>query len=177
MNAMQGGAAQPVAAPKSLDQDLSNVIDKKQSFALNEDPAHTMANLFMGDETLYLQSDSDDQLIISIAFTDTVNLTGISFVAPLDDSAPHTVKLFANGINLSFDNCEEMDPTAEFELCDLDLAADAFTKLKAVKFRNINTITIFVEDSNGADQTIISSLKFLGTSVAGTNIAELKKSG
>ena len=42
-----------------------------------------MSNLFVGDERLYLQSDTDEQLIISIAFKDTINLEAISFVAPI----------------------------------------------------------------------------------------------
>ena len=106
-----------------------------------------------------------------------MNLTGVSFVAPLDDSAPRTVKLFANGLNLSFDNCEDMTPTQEFELTPADLAADTQTKLYAVKFQRVNTLTVFVEDSNGADQTILSGLKFFGTTVIGTNMAEFKKAG
>ena len=31
------------------------------------------------------------------------------------------MKLFANGLNLSFDNCEDMTPTQEFELTPADL--------------------------------------------------------
>lgn len=177
---MGGGAPTPAAQqppPSAEPQDLSNVIDMNQSFCLNEDAAHKMANLFMGDETLFLQSDADEQLLLTIAFKDTVNLTGVSFVAPLDDSAPRTVKLFANGLNLSFDNCEDMTPTQEFELTPADLAADTQTKLYAVKFQRVNTLTVFVEDSNGADQTILSGLKFFGTTVIGTNMAEFKKAG
>jgi hypothetical protein len=136
-----------------------------------------MANLFMGDETLFLQSDADEQLVLTIAFKDTVNLTGISIVAPLDDSAPRTVKLFANGLNMSFEDCESDTPTQEFELSPADLAADTQTKLYACKFLRVNTLTIFVEDSNGADQTILSSLKLIGTTVIGTNMSEFKKVG
>lgn len=131
----------------------------------------------MGDETLFLQSDADEQLLLQIAFKDSVNITGVSFVAPLGDAAPLTVKLYANGLNLGFDNCEEMTPTQEFQLSPADLAADTQTKLYAVKFQACNTLTVFVEDSNGADQTIMSSLKFFGTTVIGTNMAEFKKCG
>jgi hypothetical protein len=38
----------------------------------------------MGDERLFLQSDTDEQLLLSITFKDTVNLEYISFVAPAD---------------------------------------------------------------------------------------------
>jgi len=139
-----GGAPAPAAAQPTIPTttDLAEIIDKGQSFCLNQDSAHTMSNLFIGDERLFLQSDTDEQLIMQITFRDTVNVEAISFVAPLDEYAPLTVKLFANGLNLSFENCEELKPTQEFQLTPADLAPDAMTKLYAVKFQRLNTLTV-----------------------------------
>jgi len=106
-----------------------------------------------------------------------VNIEAVSFGAPVDESAPLTVKLFANGVNLSFENCEDLKPTQEFQLAPADLATDAMTKLYAVKFQRVSSLTIFIEDNNGADATKLSSLKLFGTTVIGTNMAEFKKAG
>lgn len=124
-----------------------------------------------------LQSDTDPQLIITLAFKATVNIESVSFVAPIGDSAPLTVKLFANGVNMSFENCEDLKPTQEFQLTAADLVVDSMTKLYAVKFQRVNTITVFIEDNNGADFTQISSLKFFGTTTTGTDMAAFKKVG
>jgi hypothetical protein len=134
-----------------------------------------------------LQSDTDEQLLITINFKDTVNIEAVSFGAPVDgkhippgwqrrrkttccgcfvslvhhasvsplyymlpspppyplvESAPLTVKLFANGVNLSFENCEDLKPTQEFQLAPADLAPDSMTKLYAVKFQRVSSLTV-----------------------------------
>mmetsp|Transcript_36434 Transcript_36434/g.74054 ORF Transcript_36434/g.74054 Transcript_36434/m.74054 type:complete len:174 (+) Transcript_36434:135-656(+) len=156
---------------------LLSVVDRNQSFCLNQASAHPMGNIFMGDERLFLESDCDEQLLMSIAFKATVNLEAISFVGPIGEKAPLTVKLYANASNMGFDNCESLAPTQEFQLTPADLAPDAMTTVYKVKFQRIDSLTIFIEDSNGADTTILSGLKFFGTTVIGTNMAEFKKAG
>uniref|UniRef100_A0A7S2SRN7 PITH domain-containing protein n=1 Tax=Rhizochromulina marina TaxID=1034831 RepID=A0A7S2SRN7_9STRA len=158
-------------------EDLSPVIDKGQSFCLNEDAAHSFGNLFIGDETLFLRSSSDDQLIILISFKDTVKLESVSFVAPIGDESPSTVKLFINNPSMDFSDCEEGKPVQALELTPEDLAADSVTNLYSVKFQRVNSLTIFVEESTGGDLTQISGLKLFGTTVQGTNMAEFKKVG
>jgi len=80
-----GAAAAPaaVAAGKAT-MDLDAVINKSQSFCLNEAAGHPMSNLFVGDDRLYLESGADEQLLLTINFKDTVNLEAISFVGPID---------------------------------------------------------------------------------------------
>ena len=52
------------------------------------------------------------------------------------------MKLYANGVNMSFDNCENLVPTQEFQLTPADLAGDSMTALYKVKFQRINTLTV-----------------------------------
>jgi hypothetical protein len=40
-----------------------------------------------------------------------------------------------------------------------------------------SSLQIFIVDNNGADVTQLSGLKFFGTTVVGTNMAEFKKAG
>lgn len=86
------------AAPVCInDQFLKNAC-----YCLNESAPNQYTNLFVGDHTLGVKSDSDEQLIIHIAFLQTFKLSGISFGIPGDGSCPATVKLFANANNLGF---------------------------------------------------------------------------
>jgi hypothetical protein len=39
--------------------EVSDLLVKGQCFCLNQDSLHPFSNLFVGDETLYLQSDAD----------------------------------------------------------------------------------------------------------------------
>jgi hypothetical protein len=87
-------------------------------------------------------STGDEQLLLSVAFKDTVNIEAISFVAPLGEKAPLTVKLYSNANNVGFDNCESLTPTQEFQLTPEDLAPDAMTALYKVKFQRINNLTV-----------------------------------
>ena len=44
--------------------------------------------------------------------------------------------------------------------------------------QRVTTVTIFVETNQGeADSTVVESIKFYGSSVAGTNMSEFKKVG
>jgi len=70
-----GGAA--AAAPPTDDGkmvDLSEKIEKKDCYARNEASAFPMSNLFIGDSRLGCKSDTDEQLIIHIAFQEFVKV-------------------------------------------------------------------------------------------------------
>jgi hypothetical protein len=89
-------------ASASTSQDLYSVILKTGSYCLNEDSKHPSGNLYMGDHTLFLQSDTDEQLLIHIVFNQTVSLKTISLGIPSDESCPHTIKLFVNKPSAGF---------------------------------------------------------------------------
>ena len=89
------GAVNPAIAAK-LPQGigpLNDVVDFQKVVCLNgthQDPA----SIFRQGNTSVLSSDADEQLLITVEFTESVKLHGISIVAPGGDSAPATVKLF-----------------------------------------------------------------------------------
>eukprot|EP00621_Florenciella_sp_RCC1693_P013149 CAMPEP_0182552904 /NCGR_PEP_ID=MMETSP1323-20130603/49215_1 /TAXON_ID=236787 /ORGANISM="Florenciella parvula, Strain RCC1693" /LENGTH=183 /DNA_ID=CAMNT_0024764617 /DNA_START=15 /DNA_END=566 /DNA_ORIENTATION=+ len=178
MNPRGAAAAQAAAPPTPVgDIDLGDIIDKKQCFCLNEDPAHPHTNLFMGDERLFLQSDSDEQLLVHIQFNEVVKLSAISFVGPEDESAPLTIKVFANRLNLGFSDVEDLKAEQVLDLTPADMLADSQTNLYAVKFTRVTSLTLFIEENNGDDVSKLSGLKFFGQTVAGTNMSEFKKVG
>lgn len=54
--------------------DLTEIIDNSSCYARNVSNAHPLSNLFIGDSTLGCKSDSDEQLIIHIAFKEFVKV-------------------------------------------------------------------------------------------------------
>lgn len=82
---------------------LNDQINKAGSFCLNEQSAtHPFPNLFVGDHSLYLESDADEQLLLTLTFNQTVSLKHLVFELPDNESCPQTVKLFINQPSLGF---------------------------------------------------------------------------
>lgn len=93
---------------------LTGSLQKTLCYCLNEDPKAPHSNLFVGDHTLPLRSDTDEQLLLQLGFLQTMKLSSIVIGVPDSESCPKTVKLFCNKNNLGFsdasgteDSCEE----------------------------------------------------------------------
>lgn len=74
--------------------DLSTFILKGQCECLNESDDHNFEHSLTA-EGGYLESDCDEQLIISITFKQAVKIHSLKFKAPAD-KGPKNVKLFIN---------------------------------------------------------------------------------
>ncbi|XP_033213515.1 thioredoxin-like protein 1 isoform X2 [Belonocnema kinseyi] len=74
--------------------DLSTFITKAQCECLNESDEHSFVQSLTPDGG-YLESDCDDQLIISITFNQAVKVHSLKFKAPAD-KGPKNIKLFIN---------------------------------------------------------------------------------
>ena len=81
---------------------INDQFVKSGCYCLNESASNQYTNLFVGDHTLGVRSDSDEQMIIHLAFLQTFKLSSVSFGIPGDESCPATIKLFANVNNLGF---------------------------------------------------------------------------
>lgn len=177
-----GGAAPPPIDDGKMIELTQNFLDKDGSYARNESSSYPMTNLFIGDSRLGCQSDADEQLILHVSFTETVKVHSFKFTefnnGADPDLNPTSIKLYVNRENLGFEDCNDIDPTQEFDLCAADLKelADPLS-LKFVKFQRVRSITIFVEDNAGGNVTALGSLKMYGKPMAGTNMAEFKKVG
>ncbi|TMW69074.1 hypothetical protein Poli38472_001230 [Pythium oligandrum] len=158
-------------------KDLGEVISRSSCYCLNENPNAPFANLFMGDDTLLLKSDADEQLILHLEFQDAVKLASIRIGAPAGETAPRLVKLYTNRPNLGFSDASDIEPTQTLEFEDPDALAGAGrdVELRFVKFQRVSSLTIFVEENHGDEVTALSSLKLFGERIAGTNMNELKK--
>jgi len=112
------------------------------------------------DEAVSLQSDADDQLIIRIPFTGSVKLRSLLLKTGPADQTPAKVALFANADNLDFDDATEQTPTQEFHVAQGREVGEY--AVKAAKFSNLSSITLFFPRSQGADNTQIYYVGLLG---------------
>ncbi|KAF9650240.1 DUF1000-domain-containing protein [Thelephora ganbajun] len=112
------------------------------------------------DEASYLESDADDQLILRVPFTGSVKLRALLLKAGPGDKTPLKVSLFANENNIDFDDIADKAPTQEF---DVPQGRDVGEyQVRAAKFVNISSITVFFPASQGAEETRVYYLGFLG---------------
>jgi len=110
----------------------------------------------------------------SPAFTETGKLPSTNIPAPAGDAAPTVCKIYINQVSMDFTDCDSTPITQQLELTAADLAPESVSALRFVKFQRVSSITLFFEDNNGAEETDISGLKFFGTPLNGTNMADFK---
>lgn len=77
-----------------LQMDLATFITKAQSECLNESDDHNFLQCLNTDDG-YLESECDEQLILSIAFSQAVKVHSLKIKAP-KDKGPKNIKLFIN---------------------------------------------------------------------------------
>ncbi|CAH8598424.1 unnamed protein product [Heterobilharzia americana] len=124
--------------------DLDTLLSKSQCECLNEDDSHSLSQLLNSTDDLnaYLLSDTDEQLIIYVTFSQFVRIQAIQINGP-QENGPRIVKLFINQISTpDFDSCEVGEAVQTLELTEDDLKEGGITQLNFVKFQNVNTITV-----------------------------------
>lgn len=154
--------------------DLSSCINKSSCECLNDSDDHPFANsLTSGDS--YLESDCDEQLILSYGFNQSVKLHSLKIEAP-EDNGPKTLKLFINlPRTLDFDQADTMEPVQTLVLQPSDLNG-GLVPLRYVKFQNVQNLQIFVKDNlSGAETTRINHIGIIGSPISVTNMGDFKR--
>lgn len=158
--------------------ELNSFIQKNGCECLNESDDHPLNNcLDLSHKSTYLESDCDEQLIITVAFSQPIKLHSIKLRAP-EGYGPKTLKFFLNQpASLDFDKAENSEPVQLLEITKDNLLDDAKPiQLKYVKFQNVNSLTIFVKDNQtGKETTRINEILFIGSPVAATNMNDFKR--
>lgn len=135
------------------------------------------------DNCIAVKSENDEQLLLFIPFKTRVKLEAIGLALPFGQSCPKTIKLFSGKKNMDFDDAETMEPTKtikikkpknkdnnnkeeedeeeEAEEDDNSFWAKSYP-LKLTKFRNINYLTIFVQDNYGDDISKLFKIELWG---------------
>lgn len=112
------------------------------------------------DETVFVESDADDQLIVRVPFTGSVKLRSVLIKSGPGDQTPSKVALFPNQELLDFDDVANSQPVQEFVVVQNREVGEY--AVKPAKFSNVSSITLFFPSSQGADTTQIYYIGFLG---------------
>eukprot|EP00038_Savillea_parva_P008382 m.176566 g.176566 ORF g.176566 m.176566 type:complete len:305 (-) comp14197_c0_seq1:37-951(-) len=174
-------AAAAAAGPVPGQQVIDEYVDTKSVECLNQKESNPVANIFTSSDT-FLESDADEQLIVSMGFSCPVRIHSIAFkctftaeTAP-DASGPKVVKLFANQQAMDFDDAESQAPVQTLTLTQAQLDSGEPVPLKYVKFQNINTLSLFIQDNQGGtDTTALTQLTLYGQTRDKTNMSEFKR--
>ncbi|XP_014215988.1 thioredoxin-like protein 1 [Copidosoma floridanum] len=155
--------------------DLTPFIMKAQCECLNESDEHCLAHCLTPDGG-YLQSDCDEQLIISITFTQAVKVHSLKIKAPAD-KGPKTMKLFINQPRtIDFDMALSNTSIQDLELSVSDIEEGNPVQLKYVKFQNVQNLQLFVKDNQtDSDTTQIDHLCIIGSPISTTNMGDFKR--
>ncbi|PHU09995.1 PITH domain-containing protein [Capsicum chinense] len=165
--------------------DLLDFVDWSGVECLNQSGSHTIFNAlkqgYREDEGLNLVSDADEQLLIYIPFNQVIKLHSIVIKGP-EEEGPKTVKLFSNKEHMGFSNVNDYPPSDTVVLSEdnlkilVDLLQGKPVILKYVKFQNVRSVTIFIEDNQlDGETTKVEKIVLYGTTVETTDMKGLKK--
>eukprot|EP00124_Ichthyophonus_hoferi_P003132 Ihof_evm2s254 gene=Ihof_evmTU2s254 len=148
---------------KGIEYSLYKYIDSSKVSCLNESNSGSAVKIFKSwdqrfDTTKFLESDTDDQLIIFVPFTGVVKIKSIKIIGPEGDSHPKNLKIFGNRDDIDFDNVDDCVPLQELELSP-DPTGRLDYPTRVTKFQNLHSITMFFSSSYGAD---ISKIFYIG---------------
>ncbi|KAL0564844.1 hypothetical protein V5O48_017194 [Marasmius crinis-equi] len=159
------------------DVSLLQFLDLQQLNCLNESPDHPFKPIVEGkslnqDGAKYLQSDADEQLILNVAFNQTVRVKAVVIKSSEASKAPKTIKLAVNRPSIGFEDVQDAEEPAVAQIIHLteeDVASGKPIPLRYVRFQGVNILHIFVLNNHGdEEETIISGIDVIGTPVETT---------
>uniref|UniRef100_A0A1B0BI01 Thioredoxin domain-containing protein n=1 Tax=Glossina palpalis gambiensis TaxID=67801 RepID=A0A1B0BI01_9MUSC len=142
---------------------LNSFISEEESECINESDSHPFRQCLISD-TGYLQSDFDEQLIISVTFKQAVKIHSLKLKAPAQ-MGPKEIKLFVNQPRiLDFVRAEHMDSVQDLLINPKDLEKGTPVNLIYVKFQGVRNIQLFIKN-NQSDGVItqIDYMAFIGS--------------
>ncbi|KAK4885960.1 hypothetical protein RN001_002231 [Aquatica leii] len=154
--------------------DLSPFILKANCECLNEHDDHPFTHCLQAGGG-FLQSDCDEQLILSIAFNQAVKIHSLRIKAPLD-KGPKNIKIFINQPHtLDFDLANGYSSVQDLQLTPVDLEGNA-VNLRFVKFQNVQNIQFFIKDNqSGGEVTQVDHFAIIGSPISTTNMGDFKR--
>lgn len=168
------GDAEDAESPVSGHMDLTPYITKSTCECLNESDDHNLQQC-LGSDDGYLESDCDEQLIISIAFSQAVKVHSLKIKAK--ENGPKSIKLYINQPRtIDFDMADSNTSVQDLTLSKEDVAEGNPIPLRYVKFQYVQNLQIFVKDNqSGSETTRIDNLAIFGSPVLTTNMGDFKR--
>lgn len=68
-------------------------------------------------------------------------------------------QFWTNQVSIGFEDADDTPAALEMALEKADFTGDKMIALKAFKFKNVDSITVLLEDSEGGDLSAVSSIK------------------
>ncbi|KAL7629611.1 Thioredoxin-like protein 1 [Parahypoxylon ruwenzoriense] len=164
---------------------VRSLLNKDKPSALSKDKAS-------GNEKDWVESDTDEQLLLFAPFNSAVKLHTIqayqiTSLPPADEDdddvpmRPKTIKLFTNRPhNLGFDEAEDINPTQTIEIGENDWNSNSTANLglRFVRFQNVTSLVIFVADGDGDSEKVrVDRIRFIGESGEKREMGKLEKIG
>ncbi|KAK6908912.1 hypothetical protein I203_102918 [Kwoniella mangroviensis CBS 8507] len=112
------------------------------------------------DETLWCESEVDDELIIKIPFTASVSLRSITLRAGPSGKVPSEMKLFRDNPSLDFSDASQSSPTQSFDVVDVREGVEY--QVKAAKFNGLTSLTIFFPGNNSDGEEETTRIYYIG---------------
>ncbi|XP_053954584.1 thioredoxin-like protein 1 [Anastrepha ludens] len=155
--------------------ELNTFISKQECECLNEADDHCLSHCLTSNGG-YLQSDCDEQLILSVTFNQLVKIHSLKFKAP-PHLGPKEIKLFINQPRtIDFDMAESMTSVQNLTLEPKELENGQQINLRYVKFQNVQNIQIYVRNNqSGGDVTQIDYIAFIGSPITTTKMTDFKR--
>jgi len=154
--------------------DLLPCLQRKGCECLNQNSEHPYTNaLTPGDS--YLESDCDEQMILSLEFSAPVKVHSLRLHGPAE-RGPRTLRLFTNlPYGLDFDSAESNVAAQDLQLSGKELKGELI-KLKYMKFQSVNRLTIFIQDNQAGDEiTQLNYIQVIGSPMTATNMSDFKR--
>eukprot|EP00310_Coccolithus_braarudii_P015365 CAMPEP_0183334450 /NCGR_PEP_ID=MMETSP0164_2-20130417/3048_1 /TAXON_ID=221442 /ORGANISM="Coccolithus pelagicus ssp braarudi, Strain PLY182g" /LENGTH=195 /DNA_ID=CAMNT_0025503581 /DNA_START=6 /DNA_END=593 /DNA_ORIENTATION=+ len=159
--------------------DMQDHVRWSESSCLNKSARSSLENVLkqgLRDQAeMLLESDADEQLLLTISFATRVKLHSLELKAPADGRAPVALRLFVNPrAGFDFDDAGDATPEQVLEVAEEKLGERL--ELRFVKFQSVDRLVVFIEANHGdTDTSAISSLKLWGATVHTTNMKEFKR--
>ncbi|WIA08970.1 hypothetical protein OEZ86_011558 [Tetradesmus obliquus] len=159
-------------------KDLLDFIDWSCLECLNEQHAHPATNVlkqgYREDDGLFLESDTDEQLLLNIHFNQKVRIHSITIKGP-EEEGPKVVKLYTNRMSLGFSDADSVPCVQQLDLTPKELAGEPIS-LKLTKFNSVTILSILIDSNQSdADTTKVFKICLAGQAGDTFNVAEIKK--
>ncbi|KAE8542356.1 hypothetical protein D1P53_001131 [Cryptococcus gattii VGV] len=112
------------------------------------------------DDTIWLESEVDDELILKIPFTSSVSLRSITLKSGPGGHTPREMHLFRDNLGLDFSDASSSSPTQSFDVVPRKEGVEY--QVKAAKFSGLTSLTIFFPGNTADDDEETTKVYYIG---------------
>ncbi|ODO00647.1 hypothetical protein L198_02969 [Cryptococcus wingfieldii CBS 7118] len=112
------------------------------------------------DDTIWLESEVDDELIINIPFNASISLRSITLKAGPAGHTPREMHLFRDNLALDFSDASSTNPAQTFDV--VPNRAGVEYQVKAAKFNGLTSLTVFFPGNTAEDDEETTKIFYIG---------------